>query len=186
MASSFSGDPYPLQEPKKFFKKAGPILSICCKAFNLLASFSPLKIPGIPDQIADWLGQLGDSPTEYFDVIRSLVDEAINHIDNNNNNAGRSNLINSSSNNNTTGQMATDQMYREFQQLLDTLDSIKRYGGLNKRVVKLQSGKENYLWLCREHIEEYISKGLLRQTSAVSSTRRSLPQPPLSQQRIED
>lgn len=164
-----SGDPYPLAEPTKFFQKTGPILSICCKAFNLLAAFSPLKIPGIPDQIADWLGKLGDSPTEYFDVIKTLVGEAIKSIDNNNN---------------STGQVATDQMYREFKLLLDALDPNRRYAGLNKRVVKLQSGKENYLWLCKDHIDEYTSKGLLRQTAAtISSTRRALPSPLLSQQR---
>lgn len=176
-----SGDPYPLAEPTKFFQKTGPILSICCKAFNLLAAFSPLKIPGIPDQIADWFGKLGDSPTEYFDVIKTLVGEAIKSIDNNNNNnAGNNNL----NNNNSTGQVATDQMYREFKLLLDALDPNRRYAGLNKRVVKLQSGKENYLWLCKEHIDEYTSKGLLRQTAAtISSTRRALPSPLLSQQR---
>jgi serine/threonine protein kinase len=150
---------YSIEEPREFFKKMGPILGICLKVFNMLTSLSPINVPGVPPEITDWIAKSGNSLTEYFDIMKQFVQDAIEEK------AISGNLSLKTTQSDIRIQAARDQLYREFSVFLDRLDPGKKFSGLARRPVKLESGKENFLWLCDRHIAEYSSKGRLTDTS---------------------
>jgi len=159
---------YPIEEPRKFFKKAGPILGVCFKAFNVLASLSPIHVPGVPKEVTDWLSSSGNSPTEYFDLMKELVDYAIHKK------APREKIASKELQTEIRTQAARDQLYREFSVFLDKLDPGKKRSSLSRRAVKLRSGKENFLWLCDQHIAEYSSKNCLLDTNPFQNINKNV------------
>ncbi|CAG8624862.1 3071_t:CDS:2, partial [Ambispora gerdemannii] len=129
---------YPIHDPKPMLAKAGPYLSIVATLIGAgVNHFLQLKMP---DNINRLISQGTSRPTEYFQQLTKLLDQAttspeqIHEIENAKKDpVARMNVVRGPA-------------LREFQAFLEKNDPARQYGGLQR--VVLNNGR--WRWVCQD------------------------------------
>ncbi|CAG8582353.1 3143_t:CDS:2 [Ambispora gerdemannii] len=129
-------DGYTIHDPKPMLAKAGPYLSIVATLISAGASFLHLNMP---NNITGLIGQVTSRPTEYFQQLTNLLDQAATSPEQ------ACEIENAKKDPVARMNVVRGPALREFQAFLEKNDPAQQWGGLQRLV--LSDGR--WRWVCQ-------------------------------------